>query len=382
VTRAGDGWRITAPSGRFTTIHSTPSDVNTEHVVTARLAKLGFIEAEKAFEERAERDRQRAIAEDEATNRRRTKLTEERSRALIKAQGEYAVEGFDADWLLAKHPAPAVRCGFIDAALAEKMLSHDTLNRPPKVSTKRMVTRALREGRMLLTHEAFAFDTDAILLDGGNRLRSIVETGIGAHFWVFVGMDPATRHVVGRGAYRTAGDTFSIAGVRNANRSAAAVRMVAMHKRPYAMWDSFRPDNDELLAAYDEDPDGFQGAQHEADRVVGSGRVSGHKLRIASPIVSAGIYILRHSTADQEYVSEYLHGLMTGADLKYGDARQALHDWANNVRRPGAVAPHRYEQLAVFILAWNNHVAGNRVTRLHWKRGATPFPMVAKWGTE
>ena len=376
TNRAGNGWKITGPGGTSFNLHFTPSDSNARRSVTAKLKEIGFLDAERKYKLSAEAKRKAKIEADRAANE--TKLKAAQSKALTRAQGEYAVsEELDIAWALQKHPAPAVRAAYVSPEAAEKLLGHNTYNRPYVKRTLREVGAALRSDNFLFTHEGIAFDTNAELIDGQNRLRSCVDNGRGAWFFVFVGMDPATRHVVGRAAYRTAAQSMAMEKIPQAVRIAGIVRMFMTLNKPYPSWSSFRPTDVDILDAYHADPNLFQAAQTEADAMVKYGR-EGHRLRMGLTTVGGVIAFLRSNERDQEYVTEFLAGVRTGYELRHGDARVALHDWVERQRELGRT-PHRYESAAVFILAWNAHVSGNRATRLKWTR-AEDFPLMTKRG--
>lgn len=369
-----NGWKLTNPDGRVIVLHTTPGDVNTDRAVTTELRAMGFFRDEQRQKRTNERERAAKLMADRAANDRKLKLAESRELARAKAAGEL-VE-FDPRWLFASHEKPAMREGIITPALAEKLLMLNTDNRPKKEKSQKMAARALRDGRYLLTHEALALSTAGVILDGQNRLMAIVETGVAAPFFVAVGMDPLTRDVIGRGSYRSAFDTFSMAKVPNAMRVASITRLLMTIEaaKGNGVYD-IRPDNDEALARFRQDPEGFLGAHAEASAMVGYGKSSARLRAIGLVTMGAVIYRLRSVEPSADLVTDFLEGVRTGASLKHGDARLALRDW-NEAARERHERPHRIESAAVVILAWNAWIAGERIVRLSWKRGQ-PFPIAA-----
>ena len=375
VAPARKGWKLTSPEGRVIVLHQTPGDVANDKALTTELRAMGFFRDETRQKRADERERNRKLMSDRAANDKRLKLAESREMARAKAAGEL-IE-FDPSWLFSEHGSPQVREGLVTPALAEKLLTHNTDNRPQKARSKSMVSRALREGRFLLTHEALALSTAGVILDGQNRLESIVETGVTAPFFIFVGMDPLTRDVIGRGSYRTAFDTFSMAKVPNAHRMSSITRLVIALEsiNGSGALESFRPDNDEALARFRRDPEALLTAHAEGSAMVGHSAKAARLRAIGLVTFGAVIYRLRSVESHDELVSDFLEGVRTGVGLKHGDARLALRDW-NEAARERHERPHRDEACAVLVLAWNNYMQGNRVTRLSWRRGQ-PFPVIA-----
>jgi len=378
VEKMADGFKVYKPNGMFVTpIHLTPSDSNADDKVLQIVDANGFREDEERYLEAVERERTQRIEDDKrkatlaAAKLAQTAKSRVASRA--RAAGPFAaIEEFDPKWIFGAHHVPDVRAGVMSPELASKILdAHNTQNRPRKAASVRTVSRALQTDRWLLTHEAIAFSSDRFLLDGQNRLMSIVDTGIAAPVFVFVGMDPATKYVVGQQSVRTASDAFAMAGIPDANHSAALVRTVAMHDKPFIAWHGFRMSNDEVIDAYREDPDGFARAVHDGVNVSGKARKI-KRVRCSVSTLGASIYLIRRAGNKERLVDEYLEGLKTGAGLRDGDPRASLVDWFNWVQL-GKHPTARYEAFALLILSWNAWAQGDFVKNLKW-RNRSEFP--------
>jgi hypothetical protein len=374
-----EGYKVYAPDGSFVTgIHLTPSDVRSDDIVLRTCAASGFLEDEEKYLAREERDRRKRIEAEQQkavlAAAKAQKVAQTRVALRARAAGPFvAIEEFEAKWLFGEHKVPDVRAGIMTPALAQKLLDgHNTENRPRKMASIRTVTRALQTERWLLTHEAVALSSDRFLLDGQNRLVSIVETGIPAPVFVFVGMDPRTKYVVGQQSVRTAADAFSMAGIPDPNNAAACVRTVTMFDKPFIAWHSFRMSNDEVIDAYRADPEGFARAVRDAANTIGQSRKI-KRIRCSVSTMAAAIYLIRKGNT-RRLVDEFLEGLRTGANLREGDPRSSLVDWFSWV----AIGKHptaRYEPFAMLVLAWNGWVQGDQVRNLKW-RNRHEFPVI------
>lgn len=378
---AGQGFKVYAPNGEFVTgIHLTPSDVRSDDIVLRTCAAAGFLDDEEKYLAREERERRRRVEAEQqkavVAAAKAQKIAQSRISNRARAAGPFAaIEEFDVKWLLGKHLVPDVRGGIMTPQLADKLLEHNTQNRPRKNATVRLVKSALQsEDRWLLTHEAVALASDPIfILDGQNRLFAISETGIAAPLYVFVGMDPRTKFVIGQQSVRTAGDAMAMAGVADHNNMAAMVRTVRMYDKPFVAWGGFKMANDEVLDAYREDTEGFVKALHDAGNTIGSARKI-KRFRVSKSTLAASIYLIRKAGNKRSLVDEYLEGLRTGAGLRENDPRASLVDWFAWVQM-GKHPVARYEPFAMLILSWNGWVQGDAIRNLKWKQ-RHEFPVI------
>lgn len=394
VSRSRAGTKITNPAGEAIVLHETPGDRNHVPHNEALLKKMGYDKAVAALKRKEDRERKAKIAEDAASNARALKVAAAKAKLVVKAAGPYAGEELDLNWAFARHTHWEHRLCFVTPAAADKILAdHNNLNRSKKKRTQAEFGQALKDGRALLTHEAIAFDENGELLDAQNRVQAVKDTGIGAWFFVYVGMNPATREVVGRSIPRTAGDSFTIKKIPNAVRVAQITKFVMMLGEPYGTWEQLRFGDDQALVRYEQDPEAFQQASAEAAALIGFGRKT-RRFRMSLTVVGAHLYLLRHERkerkdgtveyvpyplAHQDRVTEFLEGLQTGAGLRSGDSRIALRDWVED-RRERKISMHRFECFAVLRIAWSTYLAGTKVPNLKWVRGSERFPVIAKQG--
>jgi hypothetical protein len=95
--------------------------------------------------------------------------------------------------------------------------------RPGKI---RQFVDALTNDCWMLTGDTIKFGINGELLDGQNRLRACLTSGVSLRTHVVFGIDPDAFTVLDSGAKRTMGDTFKVAKVPNAPLAAKAVRWI------------------------------------------------------------------------------------------------------------------------------------------------------------
>jgi hypothetical protein len=73
----------------------------------------------------------------------------------------------------------------------------------------------------MLTGDTLKFGTNGDLLDGQNRLRACITSGIPMQTRVVFGIDPVAFKYLDTGTVHTSGDTFKVAGVRGESHALA-----------------------------------------------------------------------------------------------------------------------------------------------------------------
>jgi hypothetical protein len=121
----------------------------------------------------------------------------------------------------------------ITPELAREILEHrnnnNRNNRPAKI---KRFAEDLTSGLWMVTGDTIKFGSHGMLLDGQNRLRAALISGVTIRTHVVFGVDPVAFKVLDSGAGRTSGDTFQVAGVANAPLAARAVRWLMIAANP------------------------------------------------------------------------------------------------------------------------------------------------------
>jgi hypothetical protein len=113
----------------------------------------------------------------------------------------------------------------ITPEIASVYLSLNTKNRPTSKSHIKFLSDQMKSGQWKMTGEPIIFSDDR-LLDGQNRLKAIIESGVTIQALVVRGIDNSAFTSMGVSKTRGASDVLAIAGFANTNRLAAACRLV------------------------------------------------------------------------------------------------------------------------------------------------------------
>lgn len=117
----------------------------------------------------------------------------------------------------------------VSPALATEFLVRNTRNRNEKVSTINAVSDDMEEGAFRFNGDTIRFDWDDVLIDGQNRLKAILKSGVTVPACVILGLDPEVMDTIDQGIVRTTVDILATSGHRPPNvgliASAAAILM-------------------------------------------------------------------------------------------------------------------------------------------------------------
>ena len=114
----------------------------------------------------------------------------------------------------------------------EILETRNTSNRDIRPAKIKQFSAALTCGDWILTGDTIKFGTNGELLDGQNRLRASLTSGVTLRTHVAFGIDPIAFRVLDSGAGRTSGDTFKVAGVQNYQMVGKAVRWLMIFNNP------------------------------------------------------------------------------------------------------------------------------------------------------
>ncbi|MER7916541.1 MULTISPECIES: hypothetical protein [unclassified Streptomyces] len=185
-------------------------------------------------------------------------------------------------------------------------------------------------------------------------------------------MSRETLPVLDTGRRRSAADTLSLSGEKDAALLASTVRHVHLYLNlPNAPWTGpkSRMSNDQMLEALAKDPDGYR-------RAAAVGRRLGAEIHILPTAAAVGYYVTVDGSTSATQVEEWLSGLASGADLSQGDARLALR---NAMSVPGRSSRRRRTtrpRTGLYVKAWNHWVEGSAVHKLSMpKNGKLPGPV-------
>lgn len=114
----------------------------------------------------------------------------------------------------------------ITPKLAEAYLELNTFNRQARLAHVARLANDMASGRWVMNGAPIVFNGDGTLLDGQHRLLAIVRAGVPVDMLVVRGVSKTAMATIDSNVSRTAADVLSIDGLKNTNRTAAAVRIL------------------------------------------------------------------------------------------------------------------------------------------------------------
>ncbi|MFB6955342.1 hypothetical protein ACFCXP_37490 [Streptomyces niveus] len=260
--------------------------------------------------------------------------------------------------------------------LAESFLSKAAMNRRLNMGQVRALAQTILRGEWKLTHQGIAFDSDGALLDGQHRLHAIIEAKTTVEMIVFEGLPKDVFPVLDTGKRRSAADTLFSTGEKYLPQLSSTVRHVILFKTmPNVPWSGTqaRLSNDQILAAYNEDPGGYR------ESVIIGRELSKH-LFASWPAVSTAVFLTTEAAPAAE-IEAWISGLKSGASLDSHDARLALREVAKDIqKRRSKRKMSMRDQVAIYIKAWNAWVDPEKAgeLRLHRLKKTEKMPMPIK----
>jgi len=380
----GGVWMVKCPpTGKTVQIHQTGN--SNAHVAKEReLNDNGFAEAEQAFNEKKEADRQAKLKADKVKEARQIKLAEGRARILSAAAGPYGQSQVTIDEILADHPAPLTYHRVLVTpdmakAILERNLPTEAApwpNRPIYAVDVAVWEGVLRTGRWRYTHQGVAIDWDGRLQDGQNRLTAIAQSGIAAEMMISVGMDPENFAVVDAGRKRTAAQVLRMAGVKDSNPVSSAVRLIYL----FEVWGAAMLDHDRQRVTSDLikevalklDVDDLEWSVAWAYRLR-------REIRTAISAPAAAMYLLRRKLpVDDPRLDQFAALLVEGV---VGEDREAspIYQLRRQMSRQSQKMARRLtpsELMALIIKGWNAYAQGRVGGSMLVVRRDAPMPSI------
>lgn len=110
------------------------------------------------------------------------------------------------------------------------LVNQNSQNRKIKKTHVETLTRVIKRGEWKLTNQGIAIGTNGQLLDGQHRLTAIRDSGRTVPVLLATECDPSIFTVIDTGSKRTSSDTLYLVGASQVTQTAAAVRLILLHK--------------------------------------------------------------------------------------------------------------------------------------------------------
>jgi hypothetical protein len=242
----------------------------------------------------------------------------------------------------------------ITPEVAESLLLLNTRNRP---ISKPHVTRLIEElktGRWKVNGDTIKISKTNKLLDGQHRLTAVVKSGISIYAFVIRDLDDDVFDTIDIPKVRSAGNTLSLAGEKNATRIAAALIVVDQYRSGDIIKLTKKYGNRvvlELLAANPLIRDSIQVKHH----------VVRHANLIPPSVMDACHYLF--SLKDRALADEFIEAMIEGSTK--GTPWHMLRERLVANATSKANLPRNYI-MALCIKSWNSARTGKKLGVLKW----------------
>src|SRR4051812_23704453 len=218
------------------------------------------------------------------------------------------------------------RVAMVSPKVAAELLAQPHVRqRPLRQGLVRRYAAVMRRGDWHLTHQGIALDETGKLLDGQHRLAAVVMSGMTVRMMVTYGLDADRFDVMDTGAKRTSGDIIKMAGFSNGPGVSAVVRLViAYDELPDMAWTGIvyqeaTSSEHRILEVFEQDAERYE----EAVRI-GASMKGAMKSLLPSAAATWAYVAMRAEKDGGRNREEFVHGLLTGENLKHGDPRLLL----------------------------------------------------------
>lgn len=126
---------------------------------------------------------------------------------------------------------PSSKIMTVTPAIAQGFLLKNNNNRHLRKERVEFYLDQMRKGLWVVQNDDICFDWDGNLLNGQHRLSAVVKLGKPVEMGIKTGLDPRAFSIIDVGANRSAGDIFSISGIKNGNAKAAITKFYIQFKK-------------------------------------------------------------------------------------------------------------------------------------------------------
>lgn len=263
----------------------------------------------------------------------------------------------------ASQDAPSATLVTISPSMAAAWLADAHANRPISKARVRMITRAIVSGKWQVNGQPIIVCDQNRVLDGRHRLSAVVEANMSIETMVVVGVDPASFLTMDAGKRRNGGDVLGIAGHKQSQLLASALRWLWRYEHAEMLRASIPIADYELVASLD---------QHQT---IITSLSWGCMLKAMIPAGAAAMLHFCMSGKDPGLAKRFFTSLaqgiaLSGDDPEYKVRERLLH--AKRETHHTAIV----ERCALIIRAWNARRATGRMPAGVWQGTSSTFPQV------
>ena len=268
-------------------------------------------------------------------------------------------------------PPPATVMTITPGKAAEFM-GRDAKNRPVRDDDVNTYARDMMAGAWPVNGETIKIARNGDVLDGRHRLLACMRAGVPFRTYIVTGLLPEAQDTIDCGITRTAGDQLGLHGEYQPKSLAAITKWAirwAAGSRGRSIGGSIKPSHSEVIGFIRVNPE-----IRDATRWGINARGRYKLVRVSAygmawwlfTHIDGGVY----SDLSRHRAEDFLNKAVTGADVGIGNPAYTLRE---RFRRASPLEMderlNEYEQLALFITAWNAWRDGKEIRRIALPHG-------------
>lgn len=242
----------------------------------------------------------------------------------------------------------------ITPELAAELIARNHKNRPIRDDDVNTYARDMMAGSWPVNGETLKIARNDDILDGQHRLLACMRAGVPFRSYIVTGLPPETQDTIDCGIVRTAADQLGLHGEYQPKSLAAITRWAirwAAGNRGRSIGGTVKPSHSEVIGFIRANPE-----IRDATRWAINARSRYRSVRIS--VYGMAWWLFTHiddgvyGELSRRRAEDFLEKVITGADVGIGNPAHTLRE---RFRRAFEMDErlNEYEQLALFIIAWN-----------------------------
>lgn len=263
----------------------------------------------------------------------------------------------------------------ITPELASDLLRLNEDNRPVKPSVLKQYIADMKNEKWHFTGDTIRISKSGRLLDGQHRLMAISQSGMPQKFNIQSGLENESFTVMDTGKLRNGGDALAIAGYKNYNVMAGAIRFIInyssiLQKVSKTLDNKNRISNDDVVQwtkAHD---------MELLEKCTSNSAIFYKRARFMSPSSFAALYFI-FSRKDREMATVFFEMLASGENMSRTSysAVFLLRERLINMLQSRLALKDPNNKYALVIKAWNFFRQGKEIKALTYNPEIETFPM-------
>jgi hypothetical protein len=249
--------------------------------------------------------------------------------------------------------------------MAKIFLKHNTMNRSISDVVNTRYAQAMKAGHWKFNGETVVFSNTGILLDGQNRLKAIIKSGVTVPMMIIYGIEEDNFKTINQGSKRTTGQILKILNCENNVTLAATLRLAYIYL--YLDNKMLRSGSDSVYHQV------LLGLLERYPTIKESVKKAASAHQLCNRTIAAFCHFV-FSLRDPRGADLFIRQVITGEDLHAGDPALSLRNVLIKNKGENIKLPSR-TLIALFFKAWNYFRKGKTIKNLRWRDTET-FPEV------